>query len=157
MPRYTNQRKLSNLLIDRAALARLSIPFFIMIFTSVALVVTIRWKIIEAHKKIVLVGLENLTPMNTLLDLQRTVTVIGIVGLIFFALTCFALWVIYSHRIFGPMVPLRRHVQQLSAGDYASRIHLRGRDEFKPLADDLNALAEILESGSAGHSLSKHG
>ena len=52
----------------------------------------------------------------------------------------------HSHRMLGPVVPLRRHVEALKNGDYASRIQLRKRDAHGELADDLNELASLLAS-----------
>lgn len=138
------RRKLSNLVIDRGALLRLSIPFFIMALVSIGIVFTIRWKVLSALQETELQGVENLATMNKLLGLQVSVTNIGTIGLAALALICLMLWIYFSHRIFGPTVPIRRHVQKLSEGDYSSRIHLRSSDELKDLAEDLNHLAEVL-------------
>lgn len=51
---------------------------------------------------------------------------------------------VYTHRIFGPIVQIRQHVNRLVNGDYSSRIFLRDNDQFKQLATDLNSLAEKL-------------
>ena len=53
--------------------------------------------------------------------------------------------IIYTHRLIGPTVTLKRHVRALKNGIYTSRIALRKHDEFKDLAGDLNELAEVLE------------
>ena len=137
-------RKFSNLVLDRGALARLSVPFVLMIVLSVAIVGVIRWKVVHALEHTELSGVENLPAMNTLLELQRTITSIGIVGVTILGLVCMGLWIFYSHRIFGPVIPMRRHIEKLGAGDFSSRIQLRGTDEFKALAEDLNHLAEVL-------------
>lgn len=50
-----------------------------------------------------------------------------------------------SHQIYGPLVPIQRHIKSLVDGDYSSRIHLREGDEFKELEGSLNALAANLE------------
>lgn len=62
------------------------------------------------------------------------------------------LWVIsvvvglvITHRIYGPLVPILRHIRRLNSGDYASRVHLRGKDEMGELAEALNELAATLE------------
>ena len=52
---------------------------------------------------------------------------------------------IYTHRMIGPTITIKRHVRALKKGIYSSRISLRRRDEFKDLAEELNELAEILE------------
>lgn len=141
------RRRLVNYVIDKRALGRLSLPFIIMIFLSIALVVVIRWQVMEALHKVELVGIENLGAMNELLKVQSAITIIGTIGIVIFAIICLGLWIIYSHRIFGPTVAIRRHVECLSKGDYSSRIHLRNTDEFRELSAELNHLAEILAAG----------
>jgi HAMP domain-containing protein len=66
----------------------------------------------------------------------------GIAGV--FAVLGLFIGLMLSHRIYGPMIPIRNHVSKLIDGDYSSRIHLRPSDEFKELASDLNSLAERL-------------
>jgi signal transduction histidine kinase len=63
--------------------------------------------------------------------------------LVIFALIAAVL--VLSHRFYGPMVALRKHVTALAQGDYAHRTHLRKKDEFKDLAAELNQLSEKLE------------
>lgn len=53
--------------------------------------------------------------------------------------------VAYAHRMVGPTLPIRRHVNAMRRGDFSSRARLRQGDAFATLADDLNALAEELE------------
>lgn len=55
--------------------------------------------------------------------------------------------VVLSHRIFGPMVSIQRHVIEMNNGNYKSRVKLRKKDEFQDLANALNDLAARLESG----------
>ncbi len=64
---------------------------------------------------------------------------------IFFAVSAFIIGAILSHRIYGPMVPIKAHIRRLIAGDFSSRVRIRTEDEFKDLADELNFLAENLE------------
>ena len=51
-----------------------------------------------------------------------------------------------SHRIYGPIVQIRKHVTNLIQGDTTSRIHLRDHDHFVELGDELNELAEKLQN-----------
>ena len=64
---------------------------------------------------------------------------------VLYILVVIAICVTYAHRMIGPTVAFRRHVEALKNGDYRSRIKLRRRDAFSELAGDLNELAEILE------------
>ena len=54
--------------------------------------------------------------------------------------------VIYTHRLIGPTIPILRHVKALQEGRYAHRVSLRKHDAFSELADELNSLAETLQS-----------
>lgn len=58
----------------------------------------------------------------------------------------FVTWgVVMNHRIFGPLVPINRHIGRLMNGEYSGRIRLRERDELKDLRDALNDLTTQLE------------
>lgn len=63
---------------------------------------------------------------------------------VFFAVCGVVTGIFLSHRVYGPMVPIRAHIARLINGDYSSRVHTRSGDEFKELAADLNSLAETL-------------
>lgn len=61
------------------------------------------------------------------------------------------LFVIYlgikiSNRIYGPLVPLLRHIDNLKKGVYSSRVTLRRHDELSEIRDALNDLAANLEA-----------
>lgn len=61
-----------------------------------------------------------------------------------FAVFGFFVGIMLSHRVYGPIVPIRAHVKRLIEGDYTSRVHTRKYDEFKELTADLNTLADRL-------------
>lgn len=50
-----------------------------------------------------------------------------------------------SHRYYGPIIPLLRHVEELRNGNYSSRVKLRQSDELIEIQDALNGLAETLD------------
>ncbi len=50
-----------------------------------------------------------------------------------------------SHRIYGPMIPFRRHIDELKDGNFSSRIRLRKDDDLLEIRDALNDLAITLE------------
>jgi len=50
-----------------------------------------------------------------------------------------------SHRIYGPVVSIKRHIGQLAGGDYKARLTLRKHDDLLDIRDSLNSLAEALE------------
>ena len=53
---------------------------------------------------------------------------------------------ILSHRIFGPMVPTLKTLNELKKGNYSARINYRKQDEFQDVMDEINSLAEQLEA-----------
>lgn len=50
-----------------------------------------------------------------------------------------------SHRVYGPIVAIKRHIANLSEGNYKARLSLRRNDDLLEIRDALNALAEALE------------
>ncbi len=52
---------------------------------------------------------------------------------------------IYTHRLIGPTLPIRRHIKALRDGLYSHRVVLRKHDGLQDVADELNALAKTLE------------
>jgi hypothetical protein len=60
----------------------------------------------------------------------------------------FAMGIKFSHRIYGPMVPIQLHIAELKKGNYESRIKLRKHDQFTDVKDSLNELAQLLANKS---------
>jgi signal transduction histidine kinase len=76
--------------------------------------------------------------------IQRSMVTIGIVGVVFLVLLSVGL-LILSHRIYGPLVPIKRFIQQIREGDYAARVSIRDEDELHDLVVELNEMAMTLE------------
>jgi methyl-accepting chemotaxis protein len=53
--------------------------------------------------------------------------------------------VIITHKMVGPVMVIRRKMEELSNGNLSVRVHLRKGDEFNDLADSFNSMAEKLE------------
>jgi len=62
-----------------------------------------------------------------------------------YVLITLVLCVIYTHRMIGPTIAFKRHIEELLSGRYNSRITLRDGDAFDDVAESLNDLAENLE------------
>jgi HAMP domain-containing protein len=62
----------------------------------------------------------------------------------------FLLGLMITHKIFGPIIPIQRTLNQLKAGEYSARVTLRKTDEIqmKLLAESINELAAQLEKKS---------
>jgi sensor histidine kinase YesM len=72
----------------------------------------------------------------------------SILLLIILIFTGFNFWygVRLSHRIAGPMVQIKRVLEQAVKGKYKSRIQLRSNDYLHEISDELNRLLENLEN-----------
>lgn len=51
-----------------------------------------------------------------------------------------------THRYYGPLVAIERFVDQVTKGEYDSRVTIRNKDELQRLAAKLNVLAEKLSA-----------
>src|SRR6185295_17648365 len=68
------------------------------------------------------------------------------VGAFILGVFCILIGIKISNRIYGPLIPLQRHIHNLIEGHYSSRAILRRHDEFVELRDSLNELAAVLEA-----------
>lgn len=98
--------------------------------------------------------------LKRLTDLQQVDTEVGfllrdtmvwpffmlVVGAFFMGLFCIYIGIKVSNRIYGPLIPINRHIQNLKDGHYGSRMVLRRHDELTEIRDGLNELAAILEA-----------
>ena len=50
-----------------------------------------------------------------------------------------------THRIYGPLVSIKRFLNELKSGNYSARVILRKDDDLQDLVKELNELAETLE------------
>lgn len=60
------------------------------------------------------------------------------------AITLISVW--YTHRMVGPTIAFRRHLERLEQGDFAYRTNLRRGDAFSEVADALNRLSSRMEN-----------
>jgi methyl-accepting chemotaxis protein len=138
-----NSRKISSLVIDSNAQLRFAQPFAILILAIFATINFIFWQIFSERN-----ALSSSAPpevLATLNGIMGQLVLMCSLGMVLIGLLGLVLWIVYSHRIFGPQVKIRRQIANLMKGDYDYKISLRKNDEFKDLADDLNRLAEHLK------------
>ncbi len=65
-----------------------------------------------------------------------------------YVVSTIAISVLYTHRLIGPTVAFRRHLDAIEAGDYTYRTVLRKGDAFQEVATRLNEVSEFLETKS---------
>lgn len=68
-----------------------------------------------------------------------------IVIAIFACLTGTMVMILLSHRLAGPLFRFQASLDELRSGKMTLRINLREKDQFKDLADRVNALAEVMD------------
>ncbi len=62
-------------------------------------------------------------------------TTLILAGVIFITL-------LYSHRVVGPLIGIKRVVRAITAGDLTQPVRLRQKDAIKPMAEALNSLMD---------------
>lgn len=138
MAKGKDQRRLKNLLINPEAQIRFGAIFLAMTIVSNVIVTAFGLNLYYYWAN----------------DPERSGTggllmmVVGGCVLVTILTYCFAfiLGLIITHKIFGPLVPIQRTLDQLKAGDYSARAVLREKDEqqMKRLAESVNELAAVL-------------
>ncbi len=66
-----------------------------------------------------------------------------------YILSTIGISVLYTHRLVGPTVAFRRHLDAIEAGDYSYRTILRKGDAFQEVATRLNEVSEFMEQRQA--------
>lgn len=56
--------------------------------------------------------------------------------------------VFFTHRLIGPVYSFKKHIDELTAGDYSYQTKLRRGDAFDYVAESLNKLSEKLRENS---------
>ena len=75
--------------------------------------------------------------LSFVLIIMITAVGVGMAGMLVF--------ILYSHRIAGPLFRFQRSLQDLSAGNLTGRIHLRRKDQLGDMAESINHTAESLD------------
>ncbi|MDX9731188.1 MAG: hypothetical protein RBT63_05405 [Bdellovibrionales bacterium] len=79
-----------------------------------------------------------------------TFTTISVAGL--FGAISISLGIILTHRLVGPMIPIRRLIRQLEEGEYGKQGALRSKDDYQEVMSDLNLLSQKLAERHGSHS-----
>jgi len=73
-----------------------------------------------------------------------TATYTTIAVALLFGMISVSLGVILTHRLIGPMVPIRRLISQLAEGQYGVQGRLRTKDDYQEIMNELNRLSVSL-------------
>ena len=74
----------------------------------------------------------------------RTATFTTIAVALLFGIISVSLGIILTHRLVGPMVPIRRLIRQLTEGEYGVQGRLRTKDDYQEVMTELNGLSKKL-------------
>jgi len=140
------QRKARNILVRPGLQLRL--PLYILLLTMAFVLLTLLLGNLYLEQVYVTM-MENTTQSDYL---QQVITeqiaafkVISLLVLFVYAVLVAAISSVYTHRLLGPMIPIKRHLKALKEGFYSHRLHLRKKDVLHELAGQMNELAEALE------------
>ncbi len=142
---FKRQRKLKNFLLQPMVQLRLG---FINVCLSLIFVLLLGTYVYMKFVQFAEV-VTTLTEANDEIGsmLQSYVTEVGttaaVIGIVFIIVSLLAS-VYFSHRMVGPTIAFRRHIEALIAGDYKVQTKLREHDAFTEVADSLNRLSERL-------------
>jgi len=93
------------------------------------------------HLVLMAVMIPNLSQLD-----EFTITVYLIFSALFLSVFALVTGFVLSHRMYGPIVSIKRHIAHLREGNYSARLNLRQTDDMSELRDALNDLAGALES-----------
>lgn len=74
-----------------------------------------------------------------------------------YVMTTVVMCVIYTHKMLGPSIAFKRHIQSLISQNYLSRVNLRDGDAFEDVAESLNELAATLQKSRSPSNSSSAG
>jgi methyl-accepting chemotaxis protein len=84
--------------------------------------------------------------INSLYQAQQRHMIIAVVLYLIgitFAWSVFSLW--RTHKVAGPIIKITRHIREVGAGNFSTRIKLRAKDELQGLAEAFNTMTESLQ------------
>lgn len=142
------RRKPTNLLLEPAIQLKLPLYLVILTLSFAALLAVHSWVTYGRIFEVAIQETQHPEYFRRVVEAQSSDFLVPLAALaVGYVIAVFVICIAYAHRLVGPMVPFRRHIEALKNGDYGSRIHLRKQDAFGDVAEDLNELAAILEEG----------
>lgn len=142
-----NQRKVQGFLINPQAQLRLFAPFLVLFALQCGFVIYAYLKVSSLVEDLIAVESMNVAQA---MGLSGDLMIAGGIAMTASGILSFLFWIITSHRIFGPIVAIRRFIRGLEEGHFSQTLRLRKNDELKDVAEDLNSLAQTLNGkGSA--------
>ena len=142
----SNRRSLKNILVNPKKQLRFSL--ILVTGSSLTVVLFLLVVVFQMKQTLLTLGIIYRFDLEIVTAMQSALTSAVYVSLLLTAMVTFLSVLVgirLSHRIYGPMVAINRHLSELAGGDYKRRVTLRKDDDFLEIQDSLNALAEALE------------
>lgn len=146
MASYKHQRKLANFLLQPMVQLRIGAINVMLSLTFVLLLGAYVYMKFVQFVEVVTTLTEASDEVGTMLSeyLGKVALTGGVLALVF-VLISLATSIYLTHRLVGPTVAFRRHIDALIGGDYKVNTKLRSHDAFVEVADSLNRLSEALQ------------
>lgn len=144
---YQNPRKVKNFLLSPSIQLAFALNIIVLsIFFVIAVSFVIYFQLGDFIQNILnIADFDQKTLVQLQSDWDSTLLWLGgFMGTFIVFLT--VLCVLYTHKLIGPTVAFKRHIESLISGDYHSRVKLREGDAFEDVAMKLNELAQKLEN-----------
>lgn len=145
-----NRRSVKNIIVSPKQQLRYSLVLVVGSCLTLALFVGVL--IFQINQTITTLGLAYSLDAEVVEAIQKSLSSALWMAMILAALSILsslALAIRLSHKIYGPMVAIKRYLDTLMSGDYKARLNLRQGDDLLELRDALNQLAETLEKRHA--------
>lgn len=142
----TERRKARNLLLEPRLQLKLPIQLLLLTaFFAVLVSVVLYYGFESLYEFVTMQGVMGEQLADAIRHQSHAIAIVFVSLFVGYVLLTIGLAVLYLHKLVGPTVAFRRHIEALKNGDFSARIKLRKNDAFPELATDLNELAEILE------------
>lgn len=143
------KRRLSNLLLQPLLQTQIGLYCIVISFIFAALIAMILYQNLGSLFDVFF----SLTDGRVTLQEVTTAYLQNIQAWVFLLLAAYVvstigISILYTHRLVGPTVAFRRHLDAIEAGDYTYRTILRKNDAFQEVAKRLNEVSEFLENKS---------
>ncbi len=141
-----NRRSVKNIIVSPRQQLRYS--FVLVIGSCVTLALFVGVLIFQINQTITTLGVAYNLDAEVIEAIQNSLNSALWMAMILAALSILsslALSVRLSHKVYGPVVAIKRYLETLMAGNYQARLSLRQGDDLLDLRDALNQLAETLE------------
>lgn len=141
---FNSKRKIANIFSANQNPLYFLIPFLALFSFSLILILGFYFKASSLLTQIAEISNDK-NAITVLENFLNQISHLSIIAIFLSGILTIFLWLYYSHKTFGPLVPIQRFIQELKSGEYQKRVVLRKNDQLQHLATELNALAENLE------------